>query len=647
MGMEMLNSRLMNILQELMGANGPLTSAYMAKKINVTSRTIRNDLKELEMEIAQHGATISSIRGAGYCLVIDDDKTFRSYLNQLFHDRPNVIPSTSEERILFIIRKLLLTEKYVKLDELAKELFVSKSTIHNDLREVKKNFQRYDLTLETVSNFGLKVKGNELKLRYCMSEYLFKHRKIWDTLLDCIPNITTEDITTIREIILQQIKKNDIHLSDIALHNLVIHLSIACARIRSKNYIILISKEVNSLIKEPEYRVASEIVQLVENSLQLTFPPSEIAYITIHLLGNKIFSQTTPFVMRDGFEQSLNQEYYHLTIKILDSIERKLRLGIRYDVELIAGISSHLKPAMNRHLYAMNIRNPILEAIKRSYPIAFEAGILASIVIKEETNIEIDENEIGYIALHIGAAIERKRMNQNIKRCVIICASGVGSASFLKYKLQSEFGAKLHIVSTTEYYRLKEIPFHTLDFVISTIPIQEKLPIRVIEVNVLLGKGDFSKISEALKGKQLSSLDYTMEELVFLQQNIESKEEVLHFLVEKLQGLNLVPDNFLEAVKEREAFSPTSYGNLVAIPHPISPMTETTFWTLCTLQRPIDWGGKRVQFICLLCVEKDCTEDLKNMYDLLINIIESEKYVNELLLCETYSEFENVFLKKR
>lgn len=643
--MGMLNTRLMRILQELMGAKMPLTSTYLAKKINVTSRTIRNDMKELESEICLHGATIISVRGTGYALVIQNDKQFRSYLSQLFHHNPGVIPSTSEERILFMVRKLLLAERCVKLEELAKELFVSRSTIQNDLRDVKKIFQRYDLTLESVPSLGVKVKGSELKLRYCMSEYLFKNRQVWDTMLDCIPNITSYEITIIRNIILQQIRKNEINLSDIAFHNLIIHIAIACARIRNENYIILISKEINDLVKEPEYEVATEIVHLVENSLQLTFPAAEIAYITMHLLGNKMISQSTLFVSMGEIEQFLDQETYQLTVKILESIEGELHLGIHQDKELMVGIALHLKPAMNRHLYNMNIRNPMLEAIKRTYPIAFEAGILASMIIKSETGIEIDENEIGYLALHIGAAIERKRMDQKVKRCVIVCASGLGSASFLKYKLQAEFGTKLEIVNTTEYYRLREIPFHELDFVISTIPIHDKLPVPVIEVDVLLGKGDFSKIAEALKEEQLSSLKFTREELVFLQQNFDTKEDVLSFLIEKLESLGLVPNTFKRAVEKREAFSPTSYGNLVAIPHPITPLTDSTFWAICTLQKPIDWGGKKVQFICLLCVEKDCTDDLKKMYDLLVHLIESENQVFELIGCKTYEQFQNIFLK--
>ncbi|MBS4161794.1 PTS sugar transporter subunit IIA, partial [Klebsiella pneumoniae] len=63
----------------------------------------------------------------------------------------------------------------------------------------------------------------------------------------------------------------------------------------------------------------------------------------------------------------------------------------------------------------------------------------------------------------------------------------------------------------------------------------------------------------------------------------------------------------------------------------------------CTLQKPIEWEDKRVQFICLLCVEKDNTSNLQGMYKLLGNVLDNRSIVRELLKCKTYEEFMAVF----
>ncbi|MDI5789278.1 PTS sugar transporter subunit IIA [Bacillus licheniformis] len=63
-------------------------------------------------------------------------------------------------------------------------------------------------------------------------------------------------------------------------------------------------------------------------------------------------------------------------------------------------------------------------------------------------------------------------------------------------------------------------------------------------------------------------------------------------------------DAGLEAsVFEREAVAPTCFGNLVAIPHPMTPKPLQLLGGLHAA-KPIVWENKRVQFVCLLCVER-------------------------------------------
>ncbi|WHZ03823.1 BglG family transcription antiterminator [Neobacillus sp. YX16] len=641
----MLNSRTIAILRELLAVDTPITSEYLANVIQVTSRTIRNDIKELETIISKYGASIKSIRGAGYTLKIDDDKVFRKFLLEEFQSeklKPSMLPNTPEERVHYLMQRLLLTENFLKLEDLADELFISKSTVQNDLKDVKKTLQTYDLSFEVKPNYGLKVKGEEVKLRFCMSEYVFNRIQTeYDLHSSQKPLIPIDEMKMIRAIILEQIKENDITLSDIGLNNLIIHIAIACRRITDGNYVILNNEELKDVTNQKEYGVANKIVREIENRMKVDFPETEIAYVAIHLLGTRMIRHLNNI---DGdLRNYIDKDIYRLTMEILDSIETKLTLGLKDDLELIVAIGLHLKPAISRYRYGMNLRNPMIDEIKSNYPIAFEAGIIAGMVLKRDLGIDIDENEVGYLALHIGAAIERRAIHTEPKRCMIVCASGVGSARLLSYKLQSKFGARLEIVGTTEYYKLNEVPFDTLDFIVSTIPIKESLPVPVIVVNTFLGGNDFERVEKELGERKHGTLEYTKKELVFLQEKFETKEEVLCFLGDKLEKLGLVDSSFIDAVLEREALSPTSFGNLVAIPHPITPKTDSTFWAICTLQKPIDWGGKRVQFICLLSIEKNSSTYLQKMYALLVKIVEDIRIVQQLLKCKTYDEFLEVF----
>ncbi|MFM9280670.1 BglG family transcription antiterminator [Paenibacillus jiagnxiensis] len=621
-----------------------VNSEYLAKLLNVSSRTIRTDLKELSALLSTHGATIKSLKGAGYQLEIHDEQRFRHLLKQLKESEmatPQQISGSSESRHRFLIRKLLLTEEYFKLDDLADLLFVSRSTIQNDIREVRRILKHYGLTLENRPHYGIKIKGSETQLRYCMSDYIFSRADDAAESTHSPSILSDEEMALIREVILERIEANDITLSDIALNNLVIHIAIACKRIRDKRYVSFYPQEMKKIEGQREFGVAAEIVSSLERKMNHSFPFAEVAYIAVHLLGVRTVAAAN---MDDTeIKGMIDGEIYDLTVEILDNIEKRMQLGIRHDKELFVTFCLHLKPVINRFKYGMNLRNPMLDEIKANYPLAFEAGVLAGETIRQRLGMEIEENEIGYLAIHIGAAIERKKITNTPKRCLIVCASGRGSAKLLYYKLQSEFGSKLDIVGTTEFYKLKQMPLDTLDFVISTIPISdETLPVPIIHVNTFLGGGDIDKIEQAISETGLPAIHYVRKKLVFLQQKMDSKEEVLAFIADRILEAGLVKGPFLESVLEREAMSSTSFGNFVAIPHPMEPFADSTFWAVCTLQKPIDWDGKPVQFVCMLCMQRSKTEDVQGMYNILLTILNNENLVQQLIKCRTYSEFVRV-----
>lgn len=284
--------------------------------------------------------------------------------------------------------------------------------------------------------------------------------------------------------------------------------------------------------------MATEIVSALEQNMKYSFPLVEVAYIAVHLLGIR----TVVSARMDEVEikKIIDKDIYELTIEILDQIDQQLKMNIQNDQELLIAFCLHLKPVINRYQYGMNLRNPMLDEIKANYPLAFEAGIIAAEVIKQRLHIHIEENEIGYLAIHIGVAMERKKMEDAPKRCMIVCASGLGSAKLLYYKLQSVFGSRLDIVGTTEFYKLKQMPLDTLDFVISTIPISEPLSIPMIHVNTFLGGSDITKIEQAISEARLPAVQYVRKKLVFLQQKFENKLQVLEFIAKKIHEADLV-----------------------------------------------------------------------------------------------------------
>ena len=112
--MEISNKRCIQILKLLLKNKECMTGDNLAVAIGVSSRTIRNDMKDLNRALEDHGASVVSEIGQGYYLKIEDQEKFLTFQNEMEEhkrekDFKNIIPSEPEDRVKYIISKLLLS----------------------------------------------------------------------------------------------------------------------------------------------------------------------------------------------------------------------------------------------------------------------------------------------------------------------------------------------------------------------------------------------------------------------------------------------------------------------------------------------------------------------------------------------------------
>ena len=127
----------------------PKTSNQLAELLQVSVRSIKNYAKEINEE---HPSLLTSSND-GYSVNVDQALS-------LFNTSNERIPQTSQERVFYIINKLIHhnTGKDEKINhsldlyELCDELYISMSTLKVELNKVKRKLKKYDLELETKSD---------------------------------------------------------------------------------------------------------------------------------------------------------------------------------------------------------------------------------------------------------------------------------------------------------------------------------------------------------------------------------------------------------------------------------------------------------------------------------------------------------------
>lgn len=246
-----------------------VTSKELATHLNCSDRTIRTYYKGLAEKLkGAAGFQLISKQGYGYQLLISDDNALANFLaeERITHYRFDYHSVTDiNDRYNYLLNKLLFEQNAIYFDDLADELYVSRSTLSNDFKKIRQKFQAYQLKIESKPNKGVYVTGAERDKRRFIMDYFMSSGFI-DTMHSYVDNdwlnqkISFEELTII---VLDECREGGLKLSDFVIQNLVIHIALAIRRVSEGFKISSLEEGDLSLQKAPEHVIASRILKRV------------------------------------------------------------------------------------------------------------------------------------------------------------------------------------------------------------------------------------------------------------------------------------------------------------------------------------------------------------------------------------------------
>lgn len=631
----MRNNRKIQLLKILMRQEDYIKGEEICNEMNVSGRTLRGDFNEFKPLFFENGIEIISKQAKGYALHIFNEDAYHNFIYELMKEEEHsqkLLPVYPEDRINYLIRLFLTQSTYLKMEDIADMLFISRATLTNDLRQVRERLSYFHLQLVSRPAYGLKIEGEEIHMRSCIAQY-FYHTDTIDARLQ--HSAEDEKIDKIKSILLEALYTYELHLTDVGFQNLVIHISIAITR-NSNEQKSFVSDEWN-LSETYEYAVAKAIVMQLEQTFQITLNPIECEYITIHLLGKKRAV--------DENHHEIDEETLNLLTAIMREINMQYGYDFSNDFELYTLLALHFLPMLNRLKFGLRIQNPLLHEIKNNNLVAFEMGVCCANVIEKEINVEVDENEIGYLALHLALAIERyKKQSISKKNIVIVCASGAGSSQILLYKMKQRFQEYLNEIKVCELYELEQLDVTPYDFVMSTVPIPFACKIPVIRVKYFLNDQDASSVEKMIKSEQNDDVVTTFFSDAYIFNTLKGKtrEQILNEMIDKLSLVANIPDALLQEVLKRENYAATEFGNEIALPHAMHPVCETSFVSIGILDKPIIWFEKPVRYIFLLCVSKQKEEHIGMLQEMLSELLMRKDLMDQFALHPTTANLHTI-----
>ena len=81
----------------------------------------------------------------------------------------------------------------------------------------------------------------------------------------------------------------------------------------------------------------------------------------------------------------------------------------------------HLKNLKNRLIKNNLLKNPMLDSIKISCPTIYDISTFIAYQLTLSFHENVNEDEIAFIALHVGTEIERQKKEETKVSCLLLC----------------------------------------------------------------------------------------------------------------------------------------------------------------------------------------------------------------------------------
>lgn len=638
------------IMLILIENDNPMTISKISSKLNVSPKTVRNYLDEIQMDF--HNFNTELIKKPNVGVYLNLSKEEKSLLKEKLDLVVDNI-YTSKYRQKYILKTLFKNRYTYTIQLFADDLYCSKNTILSDLVYVERWLKNHNLCLMKKQNQGLWIEGDESTFRSAMMS-LFHELKIekdsistkkteeLDYRLDYINHskikkfFPTLNFYVIQNIIQESEEKLGYYFTDQAFVNLIVHIAIALERIKFDKKIYMEEDNFEHIKENKEYDIAKWVVEELSKNFKLKIPEKEIAYICLHMLGSKI-QQDISLDDYNTFINSQNDIYVEVAKEIISLVSDILNVDLSKDKVLLTGLIIHLRPTIVRLKNKLKLRNPLLQKIKEEYFSIFGATWSCNSIFEKNFNVSINEDEVGYISLHMATAIDR--ITNKIKT-IVVCSSGIGTSQMVANRLGKQI-PELEITAVLPLNHLTNKVIEENDIIISTITLLKEIN-KSICVSTFINETDILRIRHFLSENKIRNKNFEVKDNYNIDQQIkyninniispkycfidEGKDSYLK-IIEKysliMENSSIVKPGFCNNILQREQKDSTIIGNGITIPHSHEEYVLSPKICIIKLNNSIVWDEENIDLIIILALKfKDVSTTklfFKNFYSLLDN----------------------------
>lgn len=621
---EQLSLRQHKILRLLRNRTTCMTSEEIAGSLNVSSKTVRADISDINFALSGEGIHIDSIKSKGFILNAENP----GLLKTLTKDA-NIFLSRSD-RIFYLAHLLCTTDKPLDLYDLEDTLAVSSSTLTGDLAAFKKRFVQDVPYIETmIVKDTIALEENERKKRFILTKTLCDN---WD--YSSTGNayygsdiIDSDAFRIINAVAGKTLFRFGIILSDYNLIFLVIYLTITYNRLLEGH---ALNEALSPLSDNPAVSDACrELFTALEDKLGFHFPDEEI-YETERIVAESS-STYVSFISDPGIMDKYKDIADRYLQRIYDTFAIDLKDDADFYQRLLSFISQLFKPMKDLTVKdtPSNIKNHLF--------VEHDVALLFHKIAEKEC--PITENDLLYLTMAVyGAFFNHFSRHPEAKfNTVVLCHMGEQTMWSLKLSLQNMFGGYLNIKDIIPVHHKDYYDFSDVRLLLSTV--ENKYPAgydkNIISISPYLSRDNSFDILTEIRNLKIQDLYpkkiHTISSLLdnaFVHEkgSFTSQYSIVEYMCKDFLENGIFEQEHMFSILKRESISTFAFAPAVLLLFSTTPAAETRMSVL-TLDHRIIWNKLKIRIVFMVSFTK---EDMRELF-YLQNIIYHRKYDPETL----------------
>lgn len=474
-----MRKRSTEILEKLILSN---SKSMEVKKLITTYRislkTLRTDVNEINDFLLEAKMSPTKLNEKEKLILLEKD--IMKIQDRLNHMDTYSYKMSREERQIYIIAELLMSQDYITMQNLAKKLNVSRNTILNDFETVKDYCLAFNVNVLMKSSKGIKIECDQKDRNNLLmqifhdleDDYMeksFFHQLIQRKLGMKIP------LEMIKEDLREYMEQQHMLVSDRVFSYVSIYL------------FVILNRKINKKRRTVE-KLTGDTAS--DNLLNWFADKYEVSINKNDVKDFGRYMKQHDFNISSEQKEINDVELYGIIVYFLQMVGEDIECSLQSDTVLIESLLEHIRTLKNWEDYDFEM------------PLSDELPIPKEILEKTiEKNSIILERYLGYpltkemkesIMIHICAAFVRNLEYLNLLEVLIVCPGSMATGKYLEAQVKNYFDIRVAAVIPSRDVE-EFLKSNKIDFVISTVNVRsESVP--CVKVQAQLTMNDINAI---------------------------------------------------------------------------------------------------------------------------------------------------------